>query len=67
MNKQPDPRSPFNWQGKPSIFTSGNWKAAQDFNGTNKIRSENQVRLAPRPTYMVSDSVYLKTPKITRS
>ena len=28
----------FNWQGQPSIFTSG--KSAADFNGTNTRRSE---------------------------
>ena len=65
--KNSDPRSPFNWQGKPSIFTTGSRKAAQDFNGINKVRSEIQVRLPPRPTYLSSGSVYLKQPRLSRT
>ena len=56
--------SPFNWQGKPSVFTTGKWNSAQNFNGTNSARSAAQIRLAPRPTYLVSDSLYLKQPKV---
>jgi len=56
--------SPFNWQGKPSIFTTGSWKSAQNFNGANILRAEAQTRLEPRPTYLMSDSVYLKQPKV---
>ena len=67
MNKQTDPRSPFNWQGKPSIFTTGSWKSAQNFTGANSTRSANQSRLEPRPTYLVSDSLYLSKPKLKGS
>ena len=58
--KAKDVCSPFNWQGKPSIFTTGSWKSTQNFNGANATRSANQARLEPRPTYLVSDSLYLK-------
>ena len=64
MKKQANPHSPFNWKGKPSIFTTGCWKSAQDFSGTNTGRALGQVRLEPRPTYMVADSKYMKQPKI---
>ena len=60
--KTQDPRSPFNWQGTPSIFTTGSWKTTNDFNGTNTTRSTKQSRLEPRPLYLVSDSVYMKQP-----
>lgn len=66
MKKAADPRSPFLWQGKPSIFTTGTWKSTQVFNGINSIRSEKQSRIEPRPMYLVSDSVYLKAPKMGR-
>jgi hypothetical protein len=66
MKKQTDPRSPFLWQGKPSIFTTGNWKDTHAFDGTNSIRSANQSRIEPRPMYLTSDSVYLKAPKLSR-
>jgi len=58
--KAKDQCSPFNWQGKPSIFTTGNWRSAQNFTGANSTRSANQSRLEPRPTYITSDSVYLR-------
>jgi hypothetical protein len=64
MKKQTDPRSPFLWQGKASIFVRGDWKSNHDFNGTNAQRSAAQSRLEPRPLYLVADSVYLKQPEI---
>jgi len=66
MSQPHNPNSPFNWQGRPSIFTTGNWRSAQDFSGTNTNRAAMQTRIEPRPTHLVSDSVYLKQPKMVR-
>lgn len=66
MTKPLDPNSPFNWKGAPSIFTTGSKKSAQDFNGANTKRSEQQTRLEPRPTYIVSESKYMQQQGIGR-
>jgi hypothetical protein len=59
--------SPFNWRGKPSIFTKNDYKTVQEFNGVNSDRAARQTRVEPRPTYLVSDSVYLKSATPIRS
>lgn len=59
------PRSVWDWNtGEPSIFLKG--KGKEKFNGADTQRAVNQTRLEPRPTYLTSDSVYLKMPKLVR-
>lgn len=59
-------KSPFDWNtGEPSIFAVKG-PQQQDFNRTNVNRSAAQTRLEPRPSYLVSDSVYLQQPKPLR-
>ena len=59
-------KSAFDWKtGEPSIFCDK--KTQAKFNGTDANRSTSQVRLPPRPTYLVSDSLYLAQPKPLRS
>ena len=67
MTTKSDIDSPFNWRGKPSIFTQGTFKSKQVFDGANTNRAAMQTRLEPRPTYLISNSIYLKQPKLTRS
>lgn len=58
--------STFDWKtGAPSIFVEKG-RSGNKFNGADEARSVAQVRLPPRPTYLVSDSVYLKQPKPLR-
>ena len=64
MIKKPESLSPFLWEGKPSIFSTGKWNVAQNFKGTNTARAAGQTRLEPRPTHIVADSIYMKQPRI---
>jgi len=66
MKTQTSIKSPFDWRGESSIFTKGTHKSKQTFNGANVNRAAAQIRLEPRPTYLISDSVYLKQPKISK-
>lgn len=59
-------KSPFDWNtGEPSIFAAKG-PQQKEFNRTNANRSIAQTRLEPRPSYLVSDSVYLAQPKPLR-
>ena len=55
MTTKSDIDSPFNWRGKPSIFTQGTFKSKQVFDGANTNRAAMQTRLEPRPTYLISN------------
>jgi hypothetical protein len=57
MSKTDTP-SPFNWQGKPSIFVKGH-----DFNGVNQQRSEKATKLEKQDIFLIGSNVYLKVPE----
>jgi len=50
----------FNWQGKPSIFTTG--KAAADFNGINTEKSERASASAVPNTITLPNSSLFPRP-----
>jgi hypothetical protein len=52
----------FNWQGQPSIFSTG--KTAADFNGTNSRRSELASESAVPNTISMPNSSLFLPPKI---
>lgn len=55
---QTNPNSPFNWQGKPSIFVK-----SQDHNGVNHERSRRQSKIEKQPVYLAGSNIYLSIPE----
>lgn len=50
--------SPFNWQGKPSIFVK-----SDDHNGVNHGKSVRLTKMEKsQPVYLTGSSVYLRVP-----